>query len=332
MNILITGGAGYIGSHCALKLLEQGYNVTILDNLEKGHQETLDKIRKSIGEFEFLKLDLRNLESLRVSLKGRYFDAVIHFAAYIEVGLSVQKPAIFFENNVVGSQYLFQTLLENKVRNIIFSSSAAVYGTQTVIPIKEIADKHPDSPYGETKLLMEQILESYCRYADMNAVALRYFNPAGADGRIGERHFPETHAVPRVLRALMDQNFSFGVYGDDYETPDGSCIRDFIHIDDIVDAHIRCIDYLEENKGFDVFNIATGSGTSVLELIKTAEEVSGKKLDFQIQPRREGDPARLVADPTKIFEKLNWKARYNIKEIIQSAWEFEQTRPISDYR
>lgn len=332
MNILITGGAGYIGSHCALELLKQGHQVSILDNLEKGHQETLDKIRELAGEYEFLKLDLRDLEGLRNGLAGKNFDAVIHFAAYIEVGLSVKEPAMFFENNVVGSQYLFQALLENEVENIIFSSSAAVYGTQEIVPIKETADKHPDSPYGETKLLMEQILESYCRYAGMNAVALRYFNPAGANGVIGERHFPETHAVPRVLKALLDENFSFGVYGDDYDTPDGSCVRDFIHIQDVVDAHIRCIDYLNKNKGFEAFNIATGSGTSVLELIKAAEEVSGKKLNYQIQPRREGDPARLVADPTKIFEKMGWKAKHNITDIMRSAWEFEQTRPQSDYK
>lgn len=332
MNILVTGGAGYIGSHTALELLKRGHTVTILDNLGKGHQETLDKIRKLAGEYEFLKLDLRDLDGLRSGLKGKYFDAVIHFAAYIEVGLSVQEPAMFFENNVVGSQYLFQVLLENKVNNIIFSSSAAVYGTQDIVPIKETADKHPDSPYGETKLLMERILESYCRYAGLNAIALRYFNPAGAEGNIGERHYPETHAIPRLLKALSDDSFTFGVYGNDYDTPDGSCIRDFIHIYDLVEAHIDCIQYLNTDKGFHAFNVATGSGTSVLELIRTAEEVTGKKLNYEIQPRRAGDPARLVADPTLIFEQMGWKAKYNIKDIIQSAWEFEKARPASDYK
>lgn len=331
MKILVTGGAGYIGSHCALELIKKGYEVTILDNLEKGHQETLDTITRLAGEYEFLKLDLRDLEKLREGLQGKHFDCVIHFAAYLEVGLSVKKPAMFFENNVVGSQYLFQTLLDNDIKNVIFSSSAAVYGTQEIVPIKEDADKHPDSPYGETKLLMERILESYCQYAGMNAVALRYFNPAGSHGSIGERHYPETHAVPRVLKALMDENFPFAVFGNDYDTPDGSCIRDFIHISDVVDAHISCIDYLNSNKGFETFNVATGSGTSVLELIKTAEEVTGKKLNYKIQPRREGDPARLIADPAKIFEKMGWKSKFNIKDILQSAWEFEQTRPQSDY-
>lgn len=332
MNILLTGGAGYIGSHTTLELIKRGYQVSVLDNLERGHQETLYSIKQLVGEFEFLNIDLRNLENLRNGLRDRNFDAVIHFAAYIDVGESVREPAKYFENNVVGSQYLFQVLLENKVNNIIFSSSAAVYGTQEVVPIPETAEKHPDSPYGETKLLMEMILQNYCQYAGMNAVALRYFNPSGAEGNIGERHKPETHAVPRVLKALMDDKFTFGVYGDDYDTPDGSCIRDFIHIQDLVDAHIACIDFLNTNKGFHNFNVATGKGTSVLELIKTAEEVSGKKLNYKIQPRREGDPAQLVADPTKINTELGWKAKFDIKDILKSAWEFEQKRPESDYQ
>ncbi len=331
MRILITGGAGYIGSHCALELLKRGYEVTILDNLEKGHQETLDTVRQLGGEYDFLRVDLRDIKSLREELRGKHFDCVIHFAAYLEVGLSVKNPAIFFENNVVGSQYLFQVLLENNIRNVIFSSSAAVYGTQEVVPIKEDAGKHPDSPYGETKLLMERILENYCRYAGMNAVALRYFNPAGAQGSIGERHYPETHAIPRLLRALIDPAFKFGVYGDDYDTPDGSCIRDFIHINDLVDAHIRCIDYLNTNKGFQTFNVATGTGTSVFELIKTAEGISGKKLNYEIQPRRGGDPAKLIADPGKIKSIMAWTAKHNIKEILESAWSFEINRPASDY-
>lgn len=330
MNILITGGAGYIGSHCALELLKRGHRVTILDNLEKGHKETLKKIR-SVGKFDFLKIDLRDLNALKKGLKNKNFDAVIHFAAYIEVGLSVKEPAIFFENNVVGSQYLFQTLLENKVKNIIFSSSAAVYGTQEIVPIKETANKHTDSPYGETKLLMERILENYCKYANMNAIALRYFNPAGSQGEIGERHYPETHVIPRLLRSILDSSFQFSVYGDDYDTPDGSCIRDFIHINDVVDAHIQCIDYLHRNSGFEVFNIGTGKGTSVFELIKISEEITGKKLNYFTKTRREGDPAKLIADPSKIKEKMNWASRYSIQDIIESAWIFEQTRPTSDY-
>lgn len=332
MNILLTGGAGYIGSHCTLELIKRGHKVTVLDNLERGHLETLDTIKQLVGEFEFLKLDLRNLEELRTGLRDRQFDAVIHFAAYIDVGESVREPAKYFENNLVGSQYLFQVLLENKVDNVIFSSSAAVYGTQEIVPIPETAEKHPDSPYGETKLLMELILENYCQYSGMNAVALRYFNPSGAEGNIGERHYPETHAVPRVLKALLDNNFTFGVFGDDYDTPDGSCIRDFIHIQDLVDAHIACIDFLNNNKGFHAFNVATGKGTSVLELIKTAEEISGRKLDYKIQPRREGDPAQLVADPTKINSEIGWNAKYDIKDILKSAWEFAQKRPESDYQ
>lgn len=329
MNILITGGAGYIGSHTAYQLVSEGHKVTIIDNLEKGHQSALDTI-KSVGDFEFLQTDLRDLVALRNGLKGKSFDAVIHFAAYLEVGLSVREPAMFFENNVVGSQYLFQVLLENNVKNIIFSSSAAVYGTQdSDLLIKETALKSPDSPYGETKLLVERILKNYCNFAGVNAVALRYFNPAGASYGLGERHVPETHVIPRVLRALIDENFDFGVYGDDYKTPDGSCIRDFIHIEDLVNAHIAAIHH--NNKGFQAYNVGTGKGTSVFEIISTAEKVTGKKLNYDIKPRREGDPAFLVADPQEFIRNTGWDAQYGIEDIIKSAWEFEQNRPQEDY-
>ena len=331
MNILVTGGAGYIGSHTTLELLKKGHTVTVLDNLERGHQDTLDKITSQVGEFEFQKVDLKNLEELQSALQGKFYDAVIHFAAFIEVGESVKFPEKYYENNVIGSQNLFQSLLSNEVRNIIFSSSAAVYGTQESVPIPENADKHPDSPYGDTKLQTEKNLEEHCANSGMNAVALRYFNPGGANGLIGERHVPETHAVPRVLKAISDPNFTFGLFGDDYDTPDGSCIRDFIHINDLVEAHISCIDYLHNNTGFHAFNVATGKGTSVLELIKTAEEVTGQKLNYRVEQRREGDPAQLVADPTKIMNEVGWSAKYGIKEILESTWEFEKTRPTEDY-
>ncbi len=329
MKILVTGGAGYIGSHTAYQLLKDGHKVTILDNMEKGHESALEII-KSAGEFDLLKTDLRDLVALRGALKGKSYDAVIHFAAYLEVGLSVKQPAIFFENNVVGSQNLFQVLLENGINNVIFSSSAAVYGTQTSDSmISEDSPKSPDSPYGETKLLTERILETYCKYTDMNAIALRYFNPAGAGFGLGERHLPETHVIPRVLRAFIDQSFKFGVFGNDYQTPDGSCIRDFIHVEDLVGAHISALNHVKD--GFKAYNVGTGQGTSVFEVIKTAEEVIGRKLEYEISPRREGDPAMLVADPKRFTNKTGWKATKNIKDIVESAWEYEQKRPESDY-
>lgn len=330
MKVLVTGGAGYIGSHTSYQLLKDGHEVTILDNMEKGHESALD-IVKQAGEFDFLKSDLRDLVALREVLNGKSFDAVIHFAAYLEVGLSVKQPAIFFENNVVGSQNLFQVLLENGINNVIFSSSAAVYGTQTSNSmISESSPKSPDSPYGETKLLTERILESYCKYTDMNAVALRYFNPAGAAFGLGERHLPETHVIPRVLRAFLDQSFKFGVFGDDYPTPDGSCIRDFIHVEDLVSAHIAAVYNI--SRGFRAYNVGTGNGTSVFEVIKAAEDVVGKKLTYEISERREGDPAMLVADPKLFTNDSGWKAKHDIHDILESAWEYEQSRPESDYK
>lgn len=333
MKILITGGAGYIGSHTAYKLIKQGHNVTIIDNLEKGHQSTLDKLKEKAGEFSFIKADLRDINSLREKLESKEFDAVIHFAAYLEVGRSTREPEVFMQNNVCGSQNLLQVLIENKISNVIFSSSAAVYGTPESTPIPEDAKKQPDSPYGESKLITERVLKTYCDFRGMNVVALRYFNPAGTfDDLEGERHIPETHLIPLLLHAYLDDSFKFSVYGDDYNTPDGSAIRDFIHMEDLVDAHIQCVQFLENNKGFHTFNVGTGHGASVLEVVKAAEKIIGKKLDYNSGPRREGDPDRLIADPTKIKTEMGWEAKYGIEEIVKSAWEWEQKRSLDDYK
>ena len=330
-KILVTGGAGYIGSHTCLQLLKEGYEVIILDNLEKGHQETLDALGK-IGSYEFINVDLRNLDELRKALEPYSFDAVIHFAAYLEVGFSTRNPELFFQNNVVGSQNLLQVLIEKNILNFIFSSSAAVYGTQESVPISETASMQPDSPYGETKLIIEQILRNYAEYRDMNAIALRYFNPAGAVAELpGERHIPETHVIPLLFHSFIDDDFTFSVYGDDYETTDGSAIRDFIHIADLADAHVKSVKYLQNMSGFEAFNVATGKGTSVLELVKTAEEVVGEKLNYNLGPRRAGDPKELVADPSKIMREMDWDAKYNLKDMLSSAWEWERQRDLADY-
>ena len=332
MKILVTGGAGYIGSHTALKLIELGHEVTILDNMERGRKETLDLIKKYAGDFEFLHVDLRDLERLCKTLSGKKFDAVIHFAAYALVKESTDNPVNYMTNNVMGSQNLFQTLLDYNMNNVIFSSSAAVYGTPDQVPIKETAATRPESPYGTSKLIMEMILKDYCTFKGMNAVSLRYFNPAGSyKGLIGERHLDETHIIPRLLHAFLDSSFKFTVFGTDYETSDGTAVRDYVHILDLVDAHLKAIDYLKKHQGYEVFNVATGQGSSIKEVISSAEKVTGKKMEYQMGPRRPGDPAILVCDHLKIKEKMAWQAQYLLKDIIQSAWEFETKRPASDY-
>lgn len=325
MNILVTGGAGYIGSHTVLQLLQQGHSVTILDHLNKDKADILDAIRQEAGEFELIKVDLQDLQELRNVLKGKHFDAVIHFAAFIEVGFSTKDPVKFIDNNVIGSQNLTKVLLENDIKNLIFSSSAAVYGTPKSVPIKEDAQLNPENPYGLTKVITEEILESYAQFLDMNVVALRYFNPSGSyKGLIGEKHQPETHVIPLILHTLTDASATFKVFGEDYDTPDGTAIRDYIHVLDLADAHISCIDYLNKNKGFEVFNVGTGDGSSVMEVIKATELITGKKVRYEVTQRRTGDSARLIADPTKIKSKLGWKAKYSLNDIIQSAWDWEQ--------
>ncbi len=332
MNILVTGGAGYIGSHTTLELLKQGHKVSILDHLEKDKQEILDTIRTEAGDFEVLKADLRNPEELKQTLSGKSFDAVIHFAAFIEVGISTKQPVEFIDNNVIGTQNLVKVLKENGIINIVFSSSAAVYGTPQSVPIREDAQMHPENPYGLTKSLTEEILKCYCDFAGLNVVALRYFNPAGSyQGKIGERHKPESHLIPRLLRSFMDDAFKFAIFGDDYDTPDGTAIRDYIHILDLADAHIKCLSYLTGHKGYSAFNVGTGMGSSIKEVITTAEKVTGKKLSYTTEPRRTGDSARLVADPSKMKQEMNWEPKYTLEDIISSAWEWEQKRTVADY-
>jgi UDP-glucose 4-epimerase len=332
MKILVTGGAGYIGSHTTLELLRQGHQVSILDHLEKDKQEILDTVRTEAGDFEILKADLRNPEQLKQTLAGKAFDAVIHFAAFIEVGISTKQPVEFIDNNVIGTQNLIKVLMENGIINIVFSSSAAVYGTPESVPIREDARMHPENPYGLTKVLTEEILKCYCDFAGLNVVALRYFNPAGSyQGKIGERHNPETHVIPRLLRSFLDESFKFSIFGDDYETDDGTAIRDYIHILDLADAHIKCLGYLTGHKGFNAFNVGTGMGSSIKQVITTAEKITGKKLAFTTEQRRTGDSARLVADPSKIKKEMGWEPKYSLEDIISSAWEWEQRRTVADY-
>jgi UDP-glucose 4-epimerase len=323
MNILITGGAGYIGSHTVARLLQEGHKVTILDNFSNANRAVLDVLKKNFGEFDVLETDIRDFSALKSSLTGKNFDAVIHFAALIEVGRSVKETANFFDNNVNGSQNLFRVLEEIGVKKVIFSSSAAVYGTPASTPILETANLSNENPYATSKLVVEKLLEDYCKYADFKGISLRFFNPAGSmNGIIGESHKNESHLIPRLLQSIINPDFKFTVYGNDYSTPDGSAIRDYIHILDLVDIHIKAMEYLDKTNVYDVFNVGTGRGNSVFEVIKTAEQVIGKKVNYNVVERRAGDSAILVAGVDKIKKEMGWEAKFGLKEIVESAWEW----------
>ena len=325
MKILITGGAGYIGSITATKLILKGHDVIILDNLEKGHKETLDKIMRVAGEFEFIKVDLREKEKLELAISEVFFDAVIHFAAYIEIGRSVQQPEVFMRNNFGGTKNLLEVLEKKGVKKFLFSSTAAVYGHPEKVPIPETAHLDPINPYGESKVRVEKLLQEYADKGKMDSIRLRYFNPAGSyEGRIGELHEPETHLIPLILKAGKGERDKLFIFGDDYETKDGTAIRDYIHIMDLVDAHIAALDYLLKKHGSDVFNVGTGTGHTVKEVFETAKQVTGLEIPYEITERREGDSPELVADPAKINAVLKWRAQYNLNDILQSAWDFER--------
>ncbi len=324
MRILVTGGAGYIGSITAAKLILRGHDVIILDNLEKGHQSTLDRIKQEAGEFEFIKVDLRDKGKLDLALGEVFFDAVIHFAAYIEVGRSVKEPEAFMENNYKGTRNLLEVITKRKVRKFIFSSTAAVYGDPESVPIPETAQLKPINPYGESKVKVEKMLQTYADRGKLDSIRLRYFNPAGSFRSLGESHLPETHLIPLIFKTAKKEREKLFIFGNDYDTSDGTCVRDYIHIEDLVDAHIVALDHLMGIKGSQVFNVGTGRGYSVKEVFDTASLITGLEIDYEIVERREGDSAELVADPTKINSVMGWKAQYGLEDIIQSAWDYER--------
>ncbi len=326
MHILITGGAGYIGSITSATLIRNGHKVTILDSLEKGKKETLDKIHQIAGNFEFIKVDLKDKELLEANLQGKKFDAVIHFAAYIEIGLSVKEPKRFMENNYYGSKNLFEVLMKNNVNKLIFSSTAAVYGMPKMIPIPEYAELKPINPYGKSKVKVEKLLEKLTKKG-FDSIRLRYFNPAGSfEGILGEEHEPETHLIPLIFKTAKKQRDKLYIFGDDYNTKDGTAIRDYIHILDLVDAHITALDHLMQTNGSNVFNVGSGVGYTVKEVFDTAQEVTGLNIPYEITDRRTGDAERLIADPSKINAVMGWKTHYNLYDIIKSAWDFERQK------
>ncbi len=336
LAILVTGGAGYIGSHAARALRRSGYEVVLYDNLSTG-------FRRLAQGFELVEGDIADQATLRPVLAR--VDAVMHFAAHAYVGESVEDPRKYFRNNVAAALSLLNSALDAGIRRFVFSSSCAVYGIPGKIPITEQTPREPVNPYGASKLFFEHALEAYGRAYGLRSVALRYFNAAGADdsadegGEIGELHDPETHLIPLALAASTANGPELQIYGSDYPTPDGTCIRDYIHVNDLAEAHVRALQYLEtqnmetqpqekssaENGGNSLaLNLGTGRGHSVLEVIQAAEPVTGRPVRRKIGPRRPGDPPILVADPAKAQSVLGWTAKRNLADIVSSAWAWMQ--------
>ena len=320
-RILVTGGAGYIGSHTVRLLLARGYDVAVVDDLSKGYRENVPPAR-------LYELNIRNGSALAELMRQVRFDAVVHFAAFIAVGESMREPARYFGNNVGGSMELLGAMAEAGVRRLVFSSTAAVYGSPHASPIKEDFPIQPMSPYGESKVMVETLLRWFDQIHGLTSVCLRYFNASGADpeGRLGERHDPETHLIPLVLRAILTGE-PITVFGTDYDTADGSCIRDYIHVDDLAQAHILALERLLGGGASGHFNVGTGTGHSVLEVIRTAEEVTGKKVPYVVGPRREGDPPALVAASDRLCDTLGWRPQYaDLRTIVEHAWNFARKR------
>lgn len=324
MNVLVIGGAGYIGSHAVNKLIKKDYNVSVLDNLVTGHRGAVDEAAT------FYLGDIRDKTMLNQIVQDEQIEAIFHFAASSLVGESVEKPLKYFNNNVVGMEVLLEVMQENGVKKIIFSSTAAVYGDVQAPLITEDEPKAPTSPYGESKLMMENMIK-WCDLAHgIKFVSLRYFNVAGAlsTGEIGEDHDPETHLIPIVLQTALGQRNAMTIFGDDYNTPDGTCIRDYVHVEDLIDAHILALEYLNTNTESQIFNLGSSTGYSVKEIVEASRKVTGKEIPVKIGERRAGDPAKLVAASEKAREILGWKPAYEtIEGIIQTAWNWHEANP-----
>ncbi len=322
MNVLLTGGAGYIGSHVVRALTDAGHACVVVDNLVNGHLE-------SIGATEFIPIDVADGAALHEAMREHSIDLVIHLAAYAEAGESVIDPEKYFHNNTINGITLLDAMREAGVEKMVFSSTAAVYGEPERIPIVEDDRLDPVNPYGASKLCVEFMLRAYAKAYAMGFVSLRYFNVAGAhpNSDIGEDHSPETHLIPLVLQAAMRKRESIRIFGDDYDTPDGTCIRDYIHVCDLSDAHVLGIDAIETGK-IKVYNLGNGEGFSVKQVIEMAREVTGCDIPATVAARRAGDPPRLVASSERAMRQLNWKPWYpELKQIIAHAWEWHRTHP-----
>lgn len=322
MNVLVVGGAGYIGSHATRLLRAVGHTVWVYDNLSRGH-------RKAVPEGCLIEGDLTDRPKLVRTLSDKKIDAVMHFAAFALVNESVNDPALYYHNNVVAALELLEAMRQTGVQRIVFSSTTATYGEPDVVPICETTLQQPINPYGFTKLVIERALADYAAAYGFAYAALRYFNAAGAhpDGTIGEDHDPETHLIPIVLQVALGQRERITIFGDDYDTPDGTCVRDYVHINDLSDAHLRALDHLRPGTGL-CLNLGTGRGTSVREIIEACREVTGHPIPETIGPRREGDPSELIADATKAKTLLGWEPQYrDVKQIVETAWRWHRSHP-----
>lgn len=319
MKILVVGGAGYIGSHMLKRLQNTNHEVEVLDNLSTGFEIN------TLG-FPFHKCDLADKDHVYTILQNKY-DLVMHFASYINVGESYINPQKYYENNVQNTLNLLSCMIDLKILNFIFSSTAAVYGEPESVPISEDQKINPVNPYGQTKAIVENILKDYDKAYGLKFMSLRYFNACGAhsDGTIGERHDPETHLIPLILQAASGRKDKVKVYGDDYPTKDGTCIRDYIHVMDLAEAHLLALEDLYQNQSSEIYNIGNNQGFSVSEIVNAAKEITQKKINIEISDRRKGDPGQLIADNNKIIKNLKWSAQYSdLKTIISSAWQWEQ--------
>lgn len=318
MKILVTGGAGYIGSHFVRLLCNNNHEPIVVDNLIRGHKEAVPQ------DVPLEIIDLLDYPSLSAVMKKYKPNAVVHFAAFAYVGESVENPQLYYWNNVVGSFNLIRATVENGIKKFVFSSTCSIYGNPLMIPISEKESSKPINPYANTKLMIETILKDFNSAYGLKYVALRYFNAAGADpsGEIGESHNPETHLIPLVLYTALKKREKLFVYGNDYDTPDGTCIRDYIHVVDLADAHLKALKYLEAENQSTIINLGTGKGNSVLEIIQKAKIISNKEIPYEVVGRRAGDPAILVADNKKAKEVLDWSPKYSIEEILESAWKW----------
>lgn len=332
MAILVTGGAGYIGSHTCVELLNAGYDVVVADNLCNSCEEALKRVQEITGKvLTFYHLDIRDKEGLTQLFEQESIDAVIHFAGLKAVGESVQKPMLYYQNNVYGTLILCEVMNTFGIKNIVFSSSATVYGSPKTVPILEDFPLSVTNPYGRTKLMLEEILQDFhTADPEWNVILLRYFNPIGAhkSGRIGEnpKGIPN-NLMPYITQVAVGKLDYLGVFGDDYDTIDGSGVRDYIHVVDLALGHVKAIEKLKEKQGVLIYNLGTGNGYSVLQMIKAFEEASGQKIPYVIKPRRAGDIATCYADSSKAKKELGWKARYELKEMCEDSWRWQKNNP-----
>lgn len=319
---LVTGGAGYVGSHCVKELLRRGYDVVVLDNLSQGHRE-------AVLTEHFVQADLLDLRALKQIFKQYPIDAVMNFAALTSVGDSVKDPQKYYHNNIIGTLSLLRVMLEHDVKEIIFSSSAAMYGDPEVIPIPESHPKRPKNPYGRTKCVMEQILEDYSHAYGLRYIALGYFNAAGCDpeGELREVHNPETHLIPLVLDVALKRRDQIVIFGIDYPTPDGTCIRDYVHVSDLAAAHVLALEALKDGHPCTAYNLGIGRGYSVREVIEVCQEVTGNEIKVVEGARRPGDPPQLVADSSRAMEELGWEPKFTeLRQVVETAWVWRRKR------